>query len=148
MQDNYADNNEFIKYIEDEFGVGRVLDLHKSMTGKYGTPKFGTGRATYLSKYCVFKVPVSVDGFRLNDLEGSTISIGEPNKIGYIPIARSRLILIKDVPIVAMEKVIEADINDIKDKIGKVPDFVSSVDMGQVGFNKKGNLVAFDYADQ
>lgn len=146
-QNHFNQQEEMINFIESEFGDGIVLELHKRFLGKYGLPKLGTGRATYLSKSCVFKLPVSPDGFRQNDREGCLCEIGEAGKQGHIPIARSKLIIIKDIPIVIMEKVEIAFFDDIKAKMGHVPEFVTWVDMGQVGFDRKNKLVAFDYAD-
>ena len=146
-QDHFPDPSDFLNYIEDEFGAGDLLGLHKFMCRKYGTPKIGTSRATYLSKHCVFKLPSSIEGFRLNDCEGSLCSIGKPGTSWFIPIALSRLIDVNDIPIVVIERVTEATLDDIATQLGYIPEFVSAVDMGQVGFTKKGELVAYDYAD-
>lgn len=146
-QNHFDNGKEMLSYLESEFGKGLILDLHRKLIDKYGMPKLGTGRATYISKFCVFKLPVTLCGFRLNDWEGSVSSIGKKGTPYYIPIARSKLIFIDDIPIVVMEKVQESSLSEIKSKLGLIPDFVSSVDMGQVGFNHKGQLVAYDYAD-
>lgn len=138
--------NKFINYVESVFGEGLLLNIHKKMCKKYGLPKIGTSRVTYISKSVVFKVPISECGFRNNDLEASIISLYE-NTEYEIPIAKSRHLLNCEVPIVVMEKVKEMSLSDIKDQYGEMPDFVSAVDMGQVGLTKKGKLVAFDYAD-
>lgn len=146
-QDHIENIDVFLTYVESIFGKNKVYDIHKFMFEKYGAPKLGTSRVTYLSKFVVFKVPISEYGFRTNDLEASIISIGEPDDPFYIPLAKSKHFPNCDIPIVVMEKVKEASYDEIKNSLGYVPDFVSAVDMGQVGFTKKGKLVAFDYAD-
>lgn len=147
LQDHFTEKKEMMDFIESEFGTGFLFDLHSKFIDKYGMPKLGTSRATYISKSCVFKIPISLEGFRLNDWEGSLCSIGEEGTEYYIPLAKSKLLYINDIPVVAMERVIEASLDDIKEKYGFIPDFVSAVDMGQVGFDSKGKLVAYDYAD-
>lgn len=144
-QEHPTDKEAFLKYVESVFDKGVMLDLHTFMCNKYGLPKIGTGRTTYLSKNFVFKVPISEFGFRINDLEGSTISIDEGTEY-EIPIAKSRLLPKCDIPIVVMERVVEMTLDEIDDRFGYIPSFVSAVDMGQVGLNRKGKLVAFDYA--
>lgn len=49
------------------------------------------------------------------------------------------------IPVVFTEKVDDMSFADIKKMFGRVPDWVSSVDCGQVGVNRKGKLVAYDY---
>jgi hypothetical protein len=140
-------SEEFLKYVENIFGQGELLDIHKYMCEKYGLPKIGTGRVAYISKKVVFKVPIDIDGFRLNDWEASLVSLhaGTPYEI---PLAKSRHFFgSQDIPIVVMEKVKEMSLSEIKEMFGEIPSFVSAVDMGQVGLNSRGKLVAFDYAD-
>lgn len=97
----------------------------------------------------VVKIPTCLDGFTDNDWEGSISNLDDdPEEIRY---ARTRLCYYKDVPIVFMEYVefIEyvefATSREIKMTLGHEPDWTYSVDGGQVGFNSKGKLVAFDY---
>lgn len=146
IQNHPKNKQDFLSYVESIFGKGLLLDIHTMMCNKYGLPKIGTGRVTYISKTVVFKVPISDFGFRNNDIEASILSIHE-NTPYEIPIAYSRHLPNCEIPIVVMEKVKELTLTEIKDKLGEIPSFVSAVDMGQVGLNKKGKLVAFDYAD-
>ncbi|PTH79100.1 hypothetical protein [Aeromonas veronii] len=139
---------EFLESISSMITESPLLELHRRFCKKYGPPKLGTSRVSYISKSVVFKLPVSSDGFRHNDWEGSLMSIGEEGDSHYIPLARSRLHPgYIDIPIVVMEKVEEASLQCIRERLGHIPGFVSAVDMSQVGFTKKGKLVAFDYAD-
>lgn len=136
---------EFISMIEPELkGECELMSLHLKFCEKYGPPKLGTSRATYIGKKFVFKLPITMAGYGDNDWEGS---IGKEGEEYYVPIARSKLLPRVDIPIVVMEKVEEADLDEIIKRFGKLPDFVSIVDSGQVGYNRKGRLVAFDYAD-
>lgn len=144
---NPESTEEFLKYVESIFGQGKLLDIHKYMCEKYGLPKIGTGRVAYISKSVVFKVPINIDGFRLNDWEASLVSLNEGTPY-EIPLAKSRHFFgSQDIPIVVMEKVKEMLLSEIKEMFGEIPSFVSAVDMGQVGLNSRGKLVAFDYAD-
>lgn len=140
------DTESFLGYIHSYFGESIILDMHKQMCEKYGMPQLGTKRATYISKFAVFKLPVNDCGYRDNDLEGSIVDIckGTPYEI---PIAKSKLLFINDTPVVVMEKVQPLLLSEIKSLLGEIPSFVSFVDMGQVGLTKKGDLVAFDYAE-
>lgn len=154
MSDTYLQNNdvmeqayvmlyghrtreEFMDSVREELGQPWV-DLHNKLWDKYGKPECGTGRAAYIGKHVVFKVPRNLGGVRANDWEGSLDS--SPN----MPLAKTRFLNF-DLMVIAMEKIAPATTAEIINKLGKVPDFVSSVDMGQVGWNKKGQLVAFDY---
>lgn len=94
----------------------------------------GRNRATLLMGKYVIKFPLCGDGVADNDWEGS-ISGGD-----YIQYARTRLAYVGDVPIVFMEQVEYAKVN-----YDAMPDWVGSVDCGQVGYTRKGKLVAYDY---
>lgn len=137
--------DEFLVYVKSIFGENLVYQIHSYMCDKYGLPKIGTGRVTYISKTVVFKVPISEDGFRNNDWEASIISLGQdPDSV---QIAYSRHLPNCEIPIVVMEKVSPLTEDEIKQKFGSVPHWVEYVDMGQVGLNSRGKLVAFDYAN-
>ena len=90
------------------------------MFEKYGAPKLGTSRVTYLSKFVVLKYLFLNMAFRTNDLEASIISIGEPDDPFYIPLAKSKHFPNCDIPIVVMEKVKEASYDEIKILLGYV----------------------------
>lgn len=141
-QKHIADVDTFLALIYPLMGEGHLYDIHKYMCSKYGPPKLGTSRVAYISKAVVFKVPTQPDGFRYNEFEISLCSVPE------IPQARTHYLYRYGVPIVVMEKVEEATPDLIRTRLGRIPKFVSYVDMGQVGFTKKGKLVAYDYADQ
>ena len=147
MQEHPTSKEDWIADVEQLVGAGELLELHKYMCNKYGVPCLGTSRVTYLSTRVVFKVPINDRGFRGNDWEASLMSIGKEGDKYYIPLARSRFLPKCEIPVVVMERVEEASLNNIEGRLGYIPDFVSAVDMGQVGWTRKGKLVAFDYAD-
>ena len=95
----------------------------------------------------VVKIPTCMDGIADNDWEGSLSNSEEGTgfDIGYIQYARTRMGYYKDIPIVFMEYVEFLPSSKIKERYGKQPDWCWSVDCGQVGSNKYGRLVAFDY---
>lgn len=95
------------------------------LTEKYGIPECGRNRATFISKHCVIKFP-------LNDWEGS---VSSPE------LAKGRWIKIDDFVCVIQEKLKMVE-NFSYDTL---PDWVGSIDGGQVGYDKKGRLKAFDF---
>ena len=94
-------------------------------------------------KYVV-KVPKNFYGVIDNEWEGcvSNSEDCDPEDVQY---ARTRLDYWKGVPVVFMEYVEYASDEQISKRLGYVPEWTMSVDCGQVGFNRKGRLVAYDY---
>lgn len=106
---------------------------------KYGSAiAQGRHRRVFESKHCVVKLPISLEGNSANLHEAYTFKTN-PNYI----YARCRLIRIGDLYVLFMEKV-RTRFNPY-DKNEKFPDWVDSIDCGQVGFNSKGKLVAYDF---
>jgi hypothetical protein len=107
----------------------------------------GRNRVVFDMGTYVVKLPRHALGFGDNDWEGS-ISNGSDSTSEDVQYARTRLYYYKGIhgikiPLLFMERV-DSDI--WKDKHYKdFPDWVGSVDGGQVGYNKQGKLVAFDY---
>jgi hypothetical protein len=91
----------------------------------------------------VVKIPKNLDGIVDNDWEGS-VSNGndDPHEIRY---ARTHLAWVDELPIVFMEWVEPATSREIIKRLGFEPDWVMSVDCGQVGFARDGRLLAYDY---
>lgn len=109
--------------------------------------KFSVGRnriVFILPTNIVVKIPITLAGFGDNDWEGSIRnSNDDPEEIRY---ARTRMTYYDgDIPIVFMEYVQYANDEKIQSILGYVPDWTMSVDCGQVGFNSRNKLVAFDY---
>ncbi|EGQ8302283.1 hypothetical protein ACFKAH_003479 [Vibrio parahaemolyticus] len=143
-QNHYSNKEDFLAAILPFIGEGLLLDLHSKMIDKYGMPKLGTSRVSYVSKKAVFKVPISQDGFKYNDFELSLLS---SNIEGGAVYGHTRLAKPMGIDVIAMEIIERAEIEDIESRLGSVPDWIYEIDMGQVGFNSKGVLKAYDYAD-
>ena len=143
------DNTYYI--FEDDFQPFMV-DILRYLCEKYaarciGEILVGRNRNVFkLSSRVVVKIPTCLDGFADNDWEGSLSNDGEYEfDNGYVQYARTRLCYYKDVPIVFMEYISYAGEEEITTRMGYEPEWVMSVDSGQVGFNRLGHLVAFDY---
>lgn len=95
----------------------------------------------------VVKLPSGMNGIADNDWEGSVSNSEEGTgfDVGYVQYARTRMCYYKDIPIVFMEYVEYLNKEKIVKRFGKEPEWCYSVDCGQVGINKRGRLVAFDY---
>lgn len=95
----------------------------------------------------VVKLPVNCEGISDNDWEGS-VSNGptQPRDNWTVRYARTRMMWVANkIPVVFMEKVEDASLQEIKNRLGNVPDWIDCVDCGQVGFNRKQELLAYDY---
>ena len=106
----------------------------------------GRNRVVFDMGIYVVKLPRHALGFSDNEWEGSVSNEG--NDEGYVQYAKTRIFYYKglhefSIPVVFMERV-NSDIRQGK-KYKDFPDWVGSVDGGQVGYNKHGKLVAFDY---
>lgn len=110
---------------------------------KYGEPEVGRTRAVFdRGDGYVIKVPINGEGFIANDREVKTAETENP----YTPVAHCYHDTLYDVSsegvsVLVMEKLsFEGVPRSYKD----LPDWVGAVDCAQVGYNKKGELVAFD----
>lgn len=101
----------------------------------------GRNRSVFVFDRYVVKLPRCENGVADNDWEGSISDGPDP----YVRHARTRMSYYKGIPIVFMERVTYATPTSLRERYGKEPDWVSSVDCGQVGWNRGGKLVAFDY---
>jgi uncharacterized Fe-S cluster-containing radical SAM superfamily protein len=133
---------------EDDFN-SEIVETLRSLCERYmlrSNNQVFSGRnrnVFILNNNIVVKIPICLDGFIDNDWEGSVSNADDdPEKIR---LARTRLVYYKGVPILFMEYVEYAGKREIVKRLGYEPDWVMSVDSGQVGFNAKNQLVAFDY---
>lgn len=112
------------------------LELLKKLNDKYEYIGCGRNRIVFKSKNgkYVIKVPRNIEG------NGDNFRETKKEDFGF-PVPKSKRILLDDFCCVIMEYVEHAY---FKDK--KVPSWVSWIDCGQVGYNRKGELVAYDYA--
>lgn len=133
-----------LKHIESEIGDQGWDDSYKEksvkaiqkFTSLYGTPSIGRTRAVFdTNDGFVIKVPYVDEGFYANHAEVVTSDTED----AYIPIAECRHDEKEGVSVLIMEKVSIARV-DYKN----MPDWVYSVDCGQVGYTKDGRLVAYD----
>lgn len=137
----FADPYEDFLYASED-----VLCTLKPLYEKYSKRAIavhgGRNRNTFiLSDRLVVKLPKTLSGFSDNDWEGSVsnspISFNNPN---YVQYPRTRLAYWNKIPIVFMERItLNFDCSTTS-----LP-WVASVDCGQVGFNRRGRLVAYDY---
>lgn len=135
---------DFLKAVAKEFGLDSGLyDLHKRYIERYGIPKCGRNRATYIANNYVIKLPISQNGFVDNEWEGSLIA-----KKGKSA-ARTRLIYNRvkgfEIPILLMEKVVELTWKEIESIGNSAIQIAYATDCLQVGLNKSGDVVAYDY---
>ena len=116
----------------------RINDLIYYFRVKF--KELGKGRHricfTSTTRQFVFKVPSCLAGIAANDWEGSIFSE---------EYARHKLFYIDGIPIVIMEKVRILEGDELKNAYQNY-DWVSSIDGGQVGMNRKGEIVAYDFA--
>lgn len=105
------------------------------MMDKYEYLGCGRNRMVFAlkSKNFVIKIPLNIAGNSDNFIEG------KKQDFGY-PVAKARSIILNDFCCVIMEYVEHACRFD-----HELPDWTGFVDCGQVGFNKKGELVAYDF---
>lgn len=106
----------------------------------------GRNRAVFLAGNYVIKIPLTDDGFVDNDWEGSISNSKQCyNHPDWIQYPRTRLVCYNEIPIVLAQKVRHVWEDEIKERLGFIPDWIYSVDCGQVGFTKNNRLVAYDY---
>lgn len=111
-----------------------ALDILTALEHKYGRPSCGNSRATFISKHCVFKFPLNFKGLRDNSIEGK-----QPDD-DYAQYAKGRLIMLGDFNCVVQEKL------TMPKSLSGLPTWVMSIDCGQVGYDAKGRLKAYDFA--
>jgi hypothetical protein len=114
--------------------------LAKNLQKKYPNVELGRNRIVFISKFCVFKVPTCNNGCIDNDWE-SSLSNAEIIDIEEIYYANTKSIILDDLLCCVMQKVDPYNFKDYK----LVPDWVKSVDGGQVGHSRKGILMAYDF---
>lgn len=128
-------------FYEDQYN--KLLALHKRFKKRAFDILSGRNRNVFIMNGYVIKLPRNIYGAIDNEWEGCISNANDdPEEIRY---ARTRLAYFNGVPIIFMEYVEYASNEKMKTVLGKVPSWTLSVDCGQVGFNKKGKLLAFDY---
>lgn len=124
-------------------GLGIIEALHRRYASRSRQVFCGRNRNVFDMGRYVVKVPKNLDGFADNDWEGSVSNANDnPEEVRF---ARTRMVDFEEVPLVFMEYVEPASTETIVARLGQEPDWVRSVDCGQVGFARDGRLLAYDY---
>ena len=105
------------------------------MIKKYGIPKCGRNRATFISKNFVIKIPLNNEGEVNNSVEANFISDNT---------AKGRLLVLNGFTCVIQEKI--TTLNDQVD-FNLFPEWVKNIDSCQVGYDANGNIKAYDFAE-
>lgn len=106
----------------------------------------GRNRRVYVMRNgYVVKVPLNLGGITDNDWEGSVSPASQISSDWQIQYPKTRLFHVEEIPIVLMEFVEFAGEDKIVERFGRFPNWVYRIDGGQVGFNRLGRLVAFDF---
>lgn len=115
----------------------------KKMQEKYTLLDIGRNRLVFKLKSgnYVLKFPLNEDGVSDNDWEASICSNKNEGDIDEVQWPKTRYIEIEGFICCVMEYI--EPITYFEDKV--LPDWIHSVDGGQVGYNKKGVLLAYDY---
>lgn len=119
----------FAGFMDDAF-TQKAQTLINKLVAKYGEPDCGRNRAVFISKFCVIKIPINDNGVLDNDWEASVISDTT---------AKGRWLEIEGL-VCCMQQKLNTEVV-YKD----LPDWVNSVDCRQVGYDRKGNLRAYDF---
>ena len=132
------------EFYDDELNA-RALALAQRLMLKYGKCELGRNRLVFHSKFVVVKIPTVHDGIGDNDWEGSVeggIARSRDYDIENVGYPNTRWLELDGFISVMMERVNVVEFTDDD----TVPDWVSSVDSGQVGTSViSGRLVAYDY---
>lgn len=105
---------------------------------KNGYPwQAGNTRVVFHRPRSVVKIPITDGGLAANAKERHSFT--RRGRAGYLPTAACRLITDPNIgmPILVMERL-------NTDTIHNAPDWVSWIDSGQVGLNRRGEIVAYD----
>lgn len=135
---------DFFEFYDSEMN-SKAFELAQRLFAKYGNYELGRNRLVFFSKFSVIKIPTANDGCADNDWEGSVCGgiarsrEWESQEDANYP--NTKLLEIDGLVCVMMERVEPVHF----DNYNKVPDWVKGIDGGQVGFTKKGKLVAYDY---
>lgn len=113
------------------------IETIRNLQLKYGKPAYGRNRATFFSKKVVIKVPINPSGDNDNVWEARSYKTES-----YY--TRTRLVEINGLYCAMAEKIDR--INPYSDEHRKsMPEWVNWIDCGQVGYDRKGRLKAYDF---
>ena len=120
---------------EDEVRDLTASSTLKKLINKYGIPQCGRNRATFIGKKFVIKFPLNDDGEINNSIEAKFISENT---------AKGKLLVINGFICVMQERI---KILDYPLEFHLYPEWVNLIDSGQIGYNLKGVLKAYDFAE-
>lgn len=123
----------------------KALSLFDILSGKYDFIGAGRNRAVFKlrSGNYVIKVPLNEYGFLDNGREASVVSNKKDLEDDDIKYPQTRYVEYDEIPCVVMEYVSPIENNEEYQKNKKW--WFDYVDCRQVGFTRKGEIVAFDY---
>jgi hypothetical protein len=144
LADPYDHENRFLFVHE---GLKLLLPLYKRFLSRADHTFQGRNRtAIVLNDRIVVKLPMCYLGFEDNEWEGSVSNTPESfDDQNYEQFPLTRLTYQNKVPVLFMQKVHPLNQQEIVDHFGSEPDWVKSIDSGQVGITRFGRLVAYDY---
>lgn len=124
--------------IEDSpLSLDRVMPVLEELEAKYGTPKIGRTRAVFeMGDGRVLKIAINDEGFYSNYLELRESEAED----AYVPMAKTERLDIDDYN----SAVIAEQVTPVAPDYKTMPEWVYSVDGGQVGYTSDGRLVAYD----
>lgn len=122
-----------LAYVLDKMDT-KYVELYSLLFSKYnGVVNCGNRRVCfYTDRGFVVKMPWRIKG-ELDNL----IEAREYNKDKNF--AKCKLVIIKEIPVLVMEEVYPVDSSNL-------PEWCKEIDSSQVGINRAGKLVAYDYA--
>lgn len=127
----------------DELAAAALYTLRERFSSRAEAIYCGRNREVFVMHSYVVKIPRNYDGIADNHWEGSVSnSVEYPQSDWQVQYARTRIAVVHDIPVVFMERLEEGS---IVERLGREPNWVGCVDGGQVGFNKQGRLLAYDY---
>lgn len=103
------------------------------LIAKYGEPSCGRNRAAFISKHFVIKFPRSDSGIHDNCVESS---------YSDETTAKSRGFILDGFLCVIQERLVMPT----KEQRKELPAWTDFIDCRQVGYDKKGNVKAYDFA--
>ena len=113
------------------------------LTKRFGNPiDSGRNRTVWkTNNNNVIKVPRCGDGITDNEWECAV----SDDSLGFEILGKTKMLIVNDIPIVVMEYLTPANIEEINNYIGNDYNWTLSIDCGQVGFDCNGKLKAYDY---
>jgi hypothetical protein len=121
----------------DDIRAAHAIRIIEDLSKRFEPLGFGNYRIVFkLRGDHVLKFPLNEAGEFCNDGEASW-------KDDYL--AAGRYLELGGFVCVVQECVQDATFDVIREILGEVPDWVCSIDCGQVGFNRSGQLKAYDF---